>query len=203
MFGKTIFSYTCLIGGVIGGWLFFNLHITEKDKKLFKELQEKGRAIAQASELSTTQQNRIGVRKDLWVTQVDGKRLHDRIESESSTLTLIPVNDHLDIVENLNQIRCSMQDRVFDQNGKLFQQIRHFDATSGIYRYSTNSFNAKTVSLALFRLPGADLPLSLSRSAPYLKGVAQDVSFAVAGKASQFQAKQFKATFNEQKEGTP
>jgi hypothetical protein len=200
MFKKTVFSYTFVLVGLIAAWLFLTLHVTQNDRKRFKELQLKGQAIASASHNQPTKQNRAGVRKDLWITQADGKRLHDRIESGSSTLTLTPVDDHLDIIEHLNQIHCSMQDKISEENGKLFQQVRYFDANSGIYQYSTNRFTAEAVSLALFHLPGSDLPASLSKSSPYLRGVAQDVSFAVAGKASQFQAKHFKASFVGQKD---
>jgi hypothetical protein len=200
MFRKTIFAYTFVIVGLIAGWLFITLHVTQNDFKEFKVLQEKGQAIASASHGKSTKQNRAGVRKDLWITQEGGARLHDRIESASSELTLTPVDDHLDIIEHLSQIHCSMQDKIVEQNGKTFQQVRYFDANTGIYQYSTNRFTAQTVSLALFRLPGKDLPEALSKSSPYLKGVAQDVSFAVAGKASQFQAKHFKASIVGQKD---
>ncbi len=168
--------------------------MTQNDRKRFKELQQKGHEIAAASSRST-QQNRSGVRKDLWITQPDGKRLHDCIVSASSTLTLTPIDDHMDIIEHLNQIHCSMQEKISEENGKTIQQVRYFDANSGIYQYSTNRFTAEAVSLALFRLSGNDLPPSLTQYSPYMKGVAKDVTFAVAGKASQFQAKHFKATF--------
>lgn len=200
MFKKAIFTYTTILAGIIAAWLFFTLHITQNDFKRFRELQKRGQAIAAASNSKSTKQNRAGVRKDLWITQEGGVRLHDRIESASSVLTLTPIDDHMDIIEHLNQIRCSMQDKIAEQNGIFSQQVRYFDANSGIYQYSSNRFTAETVSLALYKLPGKDLPLSVSKNSPYLKGVAKDVSFAVAGKASQFQAKHFKASFGGQKD---
>ncbi len=195
MFKKTIFSYTFVIVGAIAGWLFLTLHVSQNDRNRFKELQQKGHAIAAASQSKSTQQNRAGVRKDFWITQEDGVRLHDRIESASSTLTLTPVDDHMDIIENLYQIRCSMQDKITLQEGQTFQQVRYFDADTGLYQYSLNRFTAQAVSLALYRLQGKDLPTNFTKQKPYLKGVARDVSFAIAGKASQFQAKHFKASF--------
>ncbi len=200
MFRKTIFSYTFVVVGLIGAWLFLTLHVTDNDKKRFRALQSKAQAIAAASTPQSTKQNRAGVRKDLWIVQEGGVRLHDRIESASSTLTLTPIDDHLDIIENLHQIRCSMQDKIMVQDGKTVQQVRYFDATTGVYQYSINRFNAEAVSLSLFRLPGSELPASLAKSSPFLKGVAQDVTFALAGKASQFQAKHFKASFGGQKD---
>ena len=196
MFKKAIFSYTFVLVGVIAAWLFMTLHVSQKDIQKFQALKQKGQAIAAASHASTTKQNRAGVRKDLWITQEGSRRLHNRIESASSVLTLTPVDDHLDIIEHLHQIQCSLQDKIIEQDGKVTQQVRYFDADSGMYQYSINSFTAQTVALSLYRLPGSDLPKTFDKKTPYLKGVAKDVSFAVAGKASQFQAKHFKATFS-------
>ena len=194
MFRKTVLIYTSAILGLIGICLFFVLHISEADRRQLKKIQVKGLATIQTS----TEQNRGSVCKDLWIAESDGKRLHDRIESASSVLVLTPVNDHLDIIEHLNQIHCSMQDRIEERDGKIVQQVRCFDALTGVYQYSANRLTAKNVSIALFRAPGSDLPSSFS--SPFLTGIAQDISFAIAGKASQFQAKQFKATFAQKNE---
>ncbi len=199
MLKKAAFAYTFVLIAGLGLWLFSTLHISKADRIRFKELQQKGKAVLQASHPRSSQQSRAGVQKDLWITGADGRRLHDRIESLSSVLTLTPIDDHLDIIEHLSQIHCSMQDRITEQEGQPVQQVRYFEAASGIYQYSTNRFTAQSVSLALFRLPGTDLPLSFSQKSPFLKGIAQDVSFAVAGKSSQFQAKYFKATFEGEK----
>lgn len=201
MFKKAVLLYTSALLGLIGICLFFVFHVSETDRKHLRRVQSKGVATLQASQ--STEQNRGGVCKDLWIVQADGTRLHDRIESASSVLVLTPINDHLDIIEHLNQIHCSMQDRFEERNGKMMQQIRCFEALSGIYQYSTNRLTAQNVSLSLFRLPGSDLPSSFSSTNSYLRGIAQDVSFAIAGKASQFQAKQFKATFIGKSEEAP
>jgi hypothetical protein len=50
------------------------------------------------------------------------------------------------------------------------------------------------VALSLFRVPGVQLPTAIDPQAAFLRGVAQDVSFSIAGKATQFQAQRFKAT---------
>ncbi len=204
MFRKAIFSYTFVSMGLLAVWIFSSLHVTAQDLMRFRNLQKKGQAIAAASHQRISEQKRAGVRKDLWITQPDGKRLHDRIESQSSILKLAPVDDHLDIIEHLNNIQCSMQDKIVKAQEKWIQQVRYFEAQTGIYQYSTNQFTAEVVSLALFRVAGEELPPALKLSSahltPYLKGVAQDVSFAVSGKASQFQAKHFKASFIGQKD---
>jgi hypothetical protein len=145
MFKKAVFSYTFMLVGIVAAWLFLTLHISSKDLMRFKELKKKGQAIASTSKSSSATQNRAGVRKDLWITQEGGKRLHNKIESASSILTLTPIDDHMEIIENLHQIRCSMQDKIINENGKITQQVRYFDANSGLYQYSISRFSAETV----------------------------------------------------------
>jgi hypothetical protein len=81
--------------------------------------------------------------------------------------------------------------------------MRYFDAASGSYEYSTSQFLASSVSLSLFRIAGTELPVSVQGMTPFLKGIAEDVSFGASGPSSQFQAKRFKASFGRQKETHP
>ena len=189
MFKRAGLVYTSALVSIITFCLFFSFRLSHKD---LSHLKNKGAVITAAS----ATQHRGAVCKDLWIAQAEGKRLHDKIESLSSTLILTPKKGHLEIVEHLNGVHCAMQDRL----DKETQHVRLFDALTGVYEYSTSRLTAQTVTLALFRLPGTDLPSSFSHAHPYLAGVAEDVSFALAGKASQFQAKQFKASFAQKEE---
>ncbi|MBI2742937.1 MAG: hypothetical protein HYX48_03375 [Chlamydiales bacterium] len=145
---------------------------------------------------SSTHQTRQGVRKDIWFTQEDSSRLHTRIESASSLLTIQPKGSSFEIVEELQKIHCWMQDRLIAEGGKPMQQMRYFEADRGTYLYTTQQFLAQNVAISLFRLPGQTLTFDQSRTAPFIRGVAQDVSFSVSGKSPQFQAKNFKAQFS-------
>jgi len=191
VFKKASLGYSSALVAVITLSLFFSFRQSLSDLKHFKKPDAVIRAVS-------AEQHRGAVSKDLWIAEGVGKRLHDKIESHSSTLILTPKKKQLEIVEHLNGVHGTMQERV-DQS---VQHVRLFDANTGTYEYSTGRLTAQTVSLALFRLPGSDLPSSFSHAIPYLAGVAEDVTFAVTGKASQFQAKQFRATFAE-KESLP
>lgn len=175
-------------------WIFDICIPHKSDLEAYRAFLEKSKVIASSKEFSKADQRREKVRKDLWITEADKTRLHTRLESDASTLTLLPLDDKVDIIENLETIRCWMQDKLFLSENTPMQQVRFFEAGQGTYHYMDQQFLAKAVTLSLFRLPGHALPFSIRPSDAFLKGVAKDVSFSVGGKASQFQAQQFKAT---------
>lgn len=182
------------------GWLFKLTYLSSEDRVRYKAIAKSGKAIAKAVHGQESHQNRSGVRKDLWLSQQDRTRLHYRIDSQSSVLTLLPIDDKMDIIENLQQIKCWMQDKLYAQGSVPMQQMRFFEADHGIYQYSSQRFAANSVALSLFRLPGFALPTSVDPKTAFLRGIAQDVSFSIAGKTTQFQAERFKATLQSQKE---
>jgi hypothetical protein len=195
MFSKVSKLYWAVFALVTLLWLVQVGVPREKDYALSREMNAKREVASTSSMYSSTHQTRQGVRKEIWFTGEDGKRLHHRIESRASVLTLDPAAHHFDLIENLQGIKGSMQDKLYtSDSGDLMQQMRFFEADTGIYRYKTQQFNAQTVALALYRLPGQTLPTSLSGKQAFLKGIAKDASFCISGKTSQFQAQHFKAT---------
>ncbi|MFI5334646.1 MAG: hypothetical protein ACHQT8_05740, partial [Chlamydiales bacterium] len=80
-------------------------------KELVYSLQKKSPTHKQIS--SHSHQTRQGVRKDIWFAQEDGTRLQTRIESRSYLLTLQPKGNRFEAVEELQKIRCWMQDRLY------------------------------------------------------------------------------------------
>ncbi len=200
MFKRAIFFTTLCMTVLAFGWLFKLVYLSEADRTRYRAVLKSGRAIAKATKDQKTHQNRSGVRKDLWISQQDRTRLHYRIDSKSSVLTLLPIDDKMDIIENLQQIRCWMQDKLYAQGSSSMQQMRFFEADQGTYQYSTQQFNANSVALSLFRIPGIQLPIVVDPKTAFLRGIAQDVSFSIAGKTTQFQAQRFKATLLSQKE---
>ena len=162
-------------------------------------LQEKIRkreiATSTSSSYLPSNQMRQNVRKDIWFTQDDESRLHYRIESARSLLTLIPIHNHFEVVETLHGIRCWMQDKLYMDREAPEQQVRQLSAETGLYRYTTQEFTASGVALSLFRIPGHTLPKEeLQDNFAFLKGIAKDASFTFGGKTPQFQAGEFKAT---------
>jgi len=194
MFKKAIFISALCMTALSCGWLFKLVYLTSSDRVKYVKLLEAGRAVARATKSEQTHQTRAGVRKDLWLSQQDHSRLHYRIDSKSSVLTLLPIDDKVDIIENLQHIKCWMQDKLYADGDVVMQQMRFFEADQGIYQYSTQRFAANSVILSLFRVPGIQLPTAVDPSQAFLRGIAQDVSFSIAGKTTQFQAQKFKAT---------
>ncbi|HNA62613.1 MAG TPA: hypothetical protein PKW79_06020 [Rhabdochlamydiaceae bacterium] len=190
MFKKTAIFSTLVLSLIASGWLFKLLYISQPDRDRYEQIRTQGKAVAQVSQNKESQQHRSGVRKDLWLAQEDKSRLHHRISSKTSVLTLVPIDDKVDIIENLQNLQCWMQDKLYPD----MQQVRFFEAEQGFYQYSIQKFTASSVALSLFRLPGSQLPSTIDPKRAFLRGIAQDVSFAIAGKATQFQAQQFKAT---------
>lgn len=200
MFKRTILITSLCMAVLSLTWVFKLVYLSSADRLKCQQMLSTSKAIAKATQGQQTHQHRGGVRKDLWLAQEDQTRLHYRIDSKSSVLTLLPIDDKLDIIENLQQIKCWMQDKLYIQGNTVMQQMRFFEAEQGLYQYSSQKFAANSVALSLFRIPGTELPTSVNPGAAFLRGIAQDVSFSIAGKATHFQAQRFKATLTSQQE---
>lgn len=172
--------------------------VTQSDVAKYKRLVEQYKQMANQSLSDSATQTREGVRKEIWFSQEDKSRLHYRIESDSSVLTLAPSGGKFDLIENLSNIRCWMQEKLYETGASQMQQVRFLQASEGIYRYSQQQFLANSVALSLFRLPGHELITPLSTREAFLKGNARDISFSVSGKTPQFEAHQFTASLRQE-----
>lgn len=197
MFRKTAFlGLFVFVILCIGCYALF-LRMRPSDLATYRADQARRQQIttSQSKPFSSTTQNRLGVRKEIWFTQEDHTRLTYRIESRSSLLTLLPNQDKIDVIENLEDLKCWMQERLLynTTDGKQ-QQVRLIEAAKGSYRYTSQQFIANSVTLSLFRLPGHELQLSLNPANAFLKGIAKDVFFSISGKTPQFHAQHFQAS---------
>ncbi len=180
---------------LLAAWGAKFLWITPYDLAITTRVMKKKERLAASSEAikTSTHQIRQKVQKDIWFSQEAGERLHYKIQSDTSLLTLEPKGKKVEIIENLEKIKCWMQDKIYySADNTPLQQLRFFEADQGTYRYSASEFDAQTVILSLFRMPGHEIPETLS-SSPFIKGIARDVCFSVSGKTPKFQAKQFQA----------
>jgi len=144
----------------------------------------------------TSKQTRSNVRKDIWITDAFGQRLHHRIESDRSLITLHPKKSSINVLENLFGIRCWIQERT--TNGKnTFQQVRFVLAEEGTYFYKDQSFRAYDVLLSIYKVPQSTLPVSLSSYTPYLRGNAESITFSMEKGTPRFVASRFKASLGE------
>ncbi len=198
MFSR-VTTYTLISFGLCAlVWICQISRVKESDLQTYRKMKNT-HEIASTPQIfsASTHQTRQGVRKDIWFSQEDKHRLHTRIDSEASLLTIQPKEHNFEVVEELQKIHCWMQDRVYvGEGGELMQQMRYIEADKGTYLYTTQQFLAQTVALSLFRLPGHALMTTQDQSGAFIRGIAQDVSFSVSGKSPQFQAKNFKAQFS-------
>ena len=192
MFKKEMFLVSILLTPVILFFLYKVTWMQPCDQLAYEEIV-KEKKIASSHSRTPTNQHRKGVRKEIWFSQDAASRLHYQITSEDSLLTLTPVKNKFEIVEVLSKIKCWMQDKLLEDTP--YQQARYFEAEEGLYRHTTQEFTANSVSLAIFRLPGHELPHEpVDKQHAFLRGVAEDISFHFGGKTPQFQAGHFRAT---------
>jgi hypothetical protein len=200
MFRRVTLLSFLIVSSVFILWTMSLGWVRPKDLSTYRLYLKQQQEIASSGKALPTSayQTRENVRKDIWYLENGPTRLHYRIESESSLLTLVPTDHKIDIIENLQKIRCWMQDKVYANttDQATMQQVRFFEADTGSYQYTTQQFLAQSVALSLFRIPGSELPLLCDPKTAFLKGIAKDVSFSVSGKTPQFQAQQFKASLN-------
>jgi len=138
-----------------------------------------------------TKQMRTHVTKDIWYTQ-EGERLHHYIETPRSILTAYPNEDGIELVEQMQGMKCYCQEKIEENEGEVIQQIRLIESEEGIYYYSNHHFDANRVFIALFRMPGKELQTTLNHENAFLKGVAERVSLSF-DHTTDFQAEKFKA----------
>jgi len=176
------------------------LWVRPSDIVAYRELSQKTREIASSKNDQAAKQRRENVCKDIWFAQEDRLQLHTRIESQASTLTFLPSDEKVDIIENLEKIRCWMQDRLYKEGNTPMQEMRYFEAETGTYQYTTQHFLASTVAMSLFKMQGHGFTLSPHPNTAFMQGVAKDVSFWVSGKSPQFHAERFQATLKTSRE---
>ncbi|MBI5274616.1 MAG: hypothetical protein HY860_06150 [Chlamydiales bacterium] len=132
--------------------------------------------------------------KDLWTVE-DGSRLHHHLENLSSTLTIIPGKHGLEVIENMDHIRCWMQDKVF--LSPPHQKIRYFKSTHGMYFYKQHELHIQDVLLAMYEQNGIELVKEIQPSLLLFKGKAKEASFNITENKVDFFASHFEAVFEE------
>lgn len=176
--------------------LFHVSVVRKSDLKKYARLLKKYETNATTRSLPTAaHQTRQQVSKEIWFTQEDKSRLQYRIFGKTSLLTLEPNGKKILVLENLHDLKCFMQDKLyFAAQKQPMQQMRFWEADRGIYRYTNQQLVAEDVNISIFRLPDHALPKTCDPTVAFLNGIANNVSFSITGKTPQFKANQFKAT---------
>lgn len=198
MFQRAYFSFLALILCLSLLAYYLHIRIAPGCAPLYHKLLKESIALRShhALERHPAHQKREGVQKDIWVVN-GAERLHSRIKSRHSDLTLSQKKDKVEAIEQLKEIDCWVQEEIDPAHS--LQQIRTLYAEEGVYYFPSHRFLAQSVHLAFFRLPGADLPLSLFPEKPFLTGVASEVSFAATSKSPLFTAYHLQAHLDPQR----
>ena len=168
-------------------------------------------------------QQRVGVRKDILFTEKDG-RIQLKLLSAATELVFDQNEEKLQIVENMNDVRCYMQEELFyllpdgrevkkakdgmfvlrdkdevvETEEKLLQPmqiVRVLDAALASYTYSTDLFVARHANVSRYLLPGHTFTGEVDKGKLMMSGIAQVVEFSLGGESLNFKAYHLKAKF--------
>lgn len=141
---------------------------------------------------SVSDQIRSGIRKDLWITQENGERLHHIIESDLSRIRFVKNENSSEIAEQLCTVRCRIEEKPAYQGDPL-RRVRVLSADKGTYRYRDGSFFAKDVLISLYKVPKDRIAFDLQSYRPFLRGNAESIQFSPSEGKPGFTAFRFKA----------
>lgn len=184
----TSIGYMLLVVTMLAwGWFFLRVRPVDR----FKVLSLLEKQIQSKIDFLSANQTRLNVTKDIWLTQDNNSRLHHRIASKSSSLVLKPNEGKLKLIEELDQIKCLMQERIYYSNGLAMQQVRLLEANSGQYHFSEKQLLSQGVSIFVYKLHTHTLPQEILLTLPIFSGNAENVSLIISGKTPELQAKGF------------
>ncbi|QVL58077.1 MAG: hypothetical protein KFB93_03075 [Simkaniaceae bacterium] len=178
--------------------VIFEAFYSSSEVKSIEETLTEEVSMPKHEEKYPNKQMRSGVSKDLWISDNNHGRLHHHIESPRSILTAIPHENRIELVEQMIGMKCYFQEKIEDEDGKIVQNIRYLQSEEGTYRYTDHYFDAHSVFLALYRVPGETLSTHLNTNDAYLKGVAEEVSLSFSDGSPNFHAEKFKAQIRPQ-----
>lgn len=132
MFKQPLALALIILFSLTMGTVFFISYTRSSDIQKYKNLEERA-AAKNDNQLTYSQQIREGVCKEVWYQEQ--QKLNFRILSDYSTLLLLHENNQLDVVEQMEDVSCFMQEELYYllPNGKeaIFQGdrllIKHAD----------------------------------------------------------------------------
>lgn len=146
--------------------------------------------------MSCVEQVREKVRKDIWLVESPGQRLHHRIESDRSLISFNSKKSSIEILEHLFGVRCWIQEK----NASIkdpSQQLRFVLAEEGFYQYKNQDFWAQDVLLSMYKIPKNTEFGALESYTPFLQGNAESINFSLKNGSPRFIASRFKASIGD------
>lgn len=200
MFRKASALFLSLILLCLGALLFFHVHTRSSDAAFYRKLVQESRELKskKALEDHPIEQEREGVRKDIYIVNGKEERLHMKIESRRSFLTIHQKKGKTDAIEELEEIFSALQEGI-DPESRT-QQVRTFYALSGTYHFPSNRFVANAAHLAFYQIAGFFLPIAFDSEKPFLTGSAEEVAFEATAKIPTFTAYRIRAKLLDREE---
>lgn len=164
---------------------------TEADKDAYKNLIDDGQASAMSSQKGI-HQHRFATQRDL-VFSDGSTRLRMRLWSKQGELVFQQQHGEQELVENMEDVHCIIQERLFEKEGRPFQEIRVITANKAVYSYEQEQLTAKDVYIQHFVIPGHALVENLDGYTPTMRGKAAIAEFFLGGEQIRVQLQQFKA----------
>jgi len=194
VYTRSYFLFFLLLSALFSSLLLFFVSPSEKERQAYFRTLKETEAQRKEKVLSKRpmEQERETVQKDLWTAQ-RGKRLHTRIASRRSSLTLSQKGGKIEAEEILEGIASLLQEEI--DLGKNTQELRAFSSAKGLYLYPEHRFSAKQVDIAFYTAPGIELPSAEELSSPYLIGTASEVLFRATDKQPLLTAHHLRARF--------
>lgn len=206
---------------------FFLFTFNDKDVREYWDIMaesDPARVKNAAETPYTAKQSRLSVHKHMWVNSCEGP-LEISVRSEEAELVLDRKEASTEIIENMHNVQCYMQEELFyalpdgseavrNESGDLvlrnsdtrilenaptlvpMQIVRFIQADAASYSYKTDRLTAQDVAISRFSIPGHALTDSLDNITPLMTGVAESMECTLDGNDPQFKAHHFKAVLH-------
>lgn len=176
---KFILAFLFAIGCIYLGY------IKKSDIEQYNQLVQKE---ARVKPKQDQQQLRAHCSKHLYKSE--GKqRIHYQITAPRSTLMLYPRENHIELVENLTDISCLLEERQYEPNRNTSRQVRQLEAKRGLYSYDQQKLETENVFLTIYHT-NKEVPAPQDA---ILTGTADEATFELAKEVPTFTATEFQA----------
>ncbi len=187
--------YLTLIGLALALGLAWTIFPSgEKERAAYQELVKSSTPVENEALLSFSQHKRGEVRKRIWYQ--DDTPLHILIDSPESELFFFRQNHKVEMIEQLANVTCIMQEELFYKDGRPMQKVRYLEAVRGCYHYNTHLFVAEEVKLWKYLLEGHQPPETIDNGTPLMAATAESIEFSLKGKKLDFLAHKMRAILN-------
>lgn len=184
-------KFAVILYGTAAALLWLTFHHTSKDEAQLQELMTSADLATTREQagglVSYCQQFRTGVVRELLVRDELPRRC--RITSRDSELFLFRQHKEIEIVEELDHVRCILQEELYvTPQGQPMQIVHTLEAERACYDYTTQTLTASDALVRKYRLPGHALG-EFPRGAALMSSRAKHVTLTIHGKDYNLNAK--------------